>query len=507
MATSSTTRQPESGSDILLEARTVVLIVHGVGDHTQTNILDELGLGLVRTLPAGSFATDRLRIDGIPQPSGQLGSVNVTRIRTVSGERFIIPVIWSREHLRAEAQIQHFIFTNSVQRLLMFIASTARPLLELCGNTFRCIPKGASIRWRLALTAIALLILALVISLTLGLGYCMTLLPYILEPHTRSFTSWSYLIAVAIIPAVILLIFRRAMPVLDLIGDVVFYVGQPERRRKAEAQMLRIINFVRDSAPRADIIVVGHSLGSVLVSHSLKDAPTMPAPRRLLLTTLGSPLPMMSHVFPGYVLTPNQLLEIYSRCRPVSFWMHLWRDSDWIGRSLHLQSTDSFAEVSVGDGGHPNYWADSRIWEKVIALMEAQESGKVTDLTHDWVTRELTDNEKNQALQLYQSFRVMPVITLVALAALGYIGRDVFGSTFAAATSVRWVLAVKALYFANFLVLFPLGFTDFVTRLGDTPRRVLGRLRFARSLFAIIFRLWILVGVAFLVVRWLAPRL
>ena len=434
VATSSTAGQPEPASNILLEARTVALIVHGVGDHTQMNILDELDLGLARTLPAGSFETDRLRIDGIPQPSGQLGSVNVTRILTEGCDRLIIPVIWSREHLRAEPYIKHqfFIGTNSVQRLYLFIAKAARPLLELCGNAFRCIPKGASVRWRLALTVVALLLLALVVCLTLGLGYGMTFLPYILKTHTHSFTSWPYLIAVAIIPALILFIFRMSMPVLDLIGDVAFYIGQPERRHEVERRMLKIINWVRDSAPHADIIVVGHSLGSVLVSHSLKDAPAMPAPRRLLLTTLGSPLPMMSRVFLGHVLTPNQLVEIYSRSRPVSFWMHLWRDSDWIGRSLHMESTFNFTEVSVGDGLHPNYWADSRIWAKLIALMVAQESGKVGELTREWATRELTDSEKRQALQLYQVFRVMSPITMVALAALGYVGRDVFGAGFAA---------------------------------------------------------------------------
>ena len=172
-----------------------------------------------------------------------------------------------------------------------------------------------------------------------------------------------------------------------------------------------------------------------------------------------------------------------------------------------MESTFNFTEVSVGDGLHPNYWADSRIWAKLIALMVAQESGKVGELTREWATRELTDSEKRQALQLYQVFRVMSPITMVALAALGYVGRDVFGAGFAATASPQWVWVVKALYFANFLVLFPLGFTDFVTRVDGTARQALGRLRFARSLFGICFRLWILVGIAFLVLRWLAPRL
>jgi len=506
---SSTTGQPEFASDSLMGARTVALIVHGIGDHTQMDILDELGRGLERTLPADSFEADRLRIAGIPLPSGQLGSVDVTRIRTAAGDRFIIPFIWSHDHLRAETQIQDelFIQTNSVQHFQMLIAKTARPLFELCGNSFRCIPKSASVGWRLALTAFALLTAGLIICLTLGLGYCITFLPYILAPETHSSTWWFYLVAIAIIPALIRFIFRKSVHGLDLVGDIVFYVGQPERRRNVEARMLKIIDWVRDNASHADIIVVGHSLGSVLVSHCLKNTSAMPAPRKLLLTTLGSPLSIMSHVFPGHILTPDQLLDIYSTSRSVSFWMNLWRDSDWIGRSLHMASTDNFAEISVGNGLHPNYWADSRIWAKLIALMEAQESGKIDELTHEWSKKELTDSEKQEALQLYRIFRVHSVIALVALATLAFIGRDIFSSDFATSTNATWVLAVKALYFANFLVLFPLGFTYFVTRLGGTPRQIFGRLRFAYSLFAIFIKLWFLVGIAFMVLRLIAPRL
>ncbi len=139
--------------------------------------------------------------------------------------------------------------------------------------------------------------------------------------------------------------------------------------------------------------------------------------------------------------------------------------------------------------------------------MEAQESGKVAELVHDWSATELTNSEMQEVRQLYQAFRFMPLIVLISLACLGYIGRDIFGSAFTATVGRRFLFAVRALYIGNFAFLFPLGFTDLVTRVGGTPKEVLGRLRFASSLFSLCFRLWILAAIAFLALRWLAPRL
>ncbi len=94
----------------MADARSVALIVHGVGDHTHSNILDALDLGLQRSLPSGTFESDRLTLSKVFLPSGTLGNVEVTRIKTSKRESFVIPVVWSREHLRAEPQIKYHIF-------------------------------------------------------------------------------------------------------------------------------------------------------------------------------------------------------------------------------------------------------------------------------------------------------------------------------------------------------------------------------------------------------------
>jgi hypothetical protein len=145
---------PEPTPEVMGKARTVALIVHGVGDHSQINILDSLDYGLQRTLPPGSFEATRLRLSKVLLPSGSFGDADVTRIQTSGVEHFVIPVIWSREHLRAEPEIkyQFLLQGSSIQRLQLLIMRVARPLVALCLNSFRCIPKATG-AWKLALAA------------------------------------------------------------------------------------------------------------------------------------------------------------------------------------------------------------------------------------------------------------------------------------------------------------------------------------------------------------------
>jgi hypothetical protein len=502
MSAISAAEESESPCEILLDARTVALIVHGVGDHSQANILDELQMGLESTLPPGAYETKRQWIR-MPQPSGNRGDVEVTWLRTTGGDRVIIPVIWSSQHLRAETTLKSLPVPHS-QRLPLAIVLAARPLLQLYSNTCRCIPKGAGVAWKLILAVAAFLVLVLVASVTLGLFWCLTFLPGILLPNKQNLISTLVGVVLTILPLLLYAIFRKSVPVLDLVGDVVFYVGQAERRREVEDTMLSIITWVRENSPHAEIIVVGHSLGSVLVSHCLKDTTAIDRSRSLLLVTLGSPLPMMSHVFPKHILTPSCLLERYSKNRSVSFWMHFWRDSDWIGRSLHIGPSVNFAEVSVGDGPHENYWADPRVWTKLIALIELHDSGTVTASAHEWATRELTDDEKLELRSYFQAVRTMPFVMLAVVVGMGYVGVDVFSSAFATKTSPLLALVIKVLYAAGFVPLFLLGFALFATDQGGTERQRLARLRFALSLFVPLSQPITVVTVALMALHFLA---
>ena len=106
----------------------------------------------------------------------------------------------------------------------------------------------------------------------------------------------------------------------------------------------------------------------------------------------------MSRVFSRYVFGADELLKRFANAGSVSFWLHLWRDADWIGRSLHAAPNERFAELSIGDGLHPNYWSDSRVWKKVVALMQASDSGTVAELVNGWATPEWTDSDSSSRM-------------------------------------------------------------------------------------------------------------
>src|SRR5207247_6764879 len=91
-------------------------------------------------------------------------------------------------------------------------------------------------------------------------------------------------------PIVVVGAFVLLMPMLDLVGDVAFYVGNRSKRRTLETAMLAIIEFVSQKAPKANLVIIGHSLGTVLVTHTAYGLAGPPAERNLFLVTLGSPL-------------------------------------------------------------------------------------------------------------------------------------------------------------------------------------------------------------------------
>jgi hypothetical protein len=333
----------------------------------------ERGLELMQD---GSQQVDRLVVKNFPLPDGTTGPQDLLRIKTSNGLGFILPVVWSGLRMRATIWLN-----DPVQKVRtppsfppgeliahLFWALPGLVLIPL--HTLRCVPKARGF-WKVALIITA----CILTSLWVGVFWVILKLYNAPIPvQTLTFNGlqfpfanlfWLFIYAMG---GMVLL--QSFLPAIDLAGDVAAYVGVQKRRDRVEKRMAEIIHFVRDAAPNADCLVVGHSLGSVLVTHSLLQPESRGISRgRLLMLTLGSPLRSLSRIFPNHVLSPEQLAARYAKDGTLFSWTNAWRTGDVVGKSIGL-TADNFSENVLGSGGHTNYWKDVRALRLALSILK-----------------------------------------------------------------------------------------------------------------------------------------
>src|ERR1700674_3230246 len=386
---------PASERAPLADAATVAIVVHGVGDQTALDVLAEVKAGFKTVASAGAEVSE-ISLPEFPQLDGRKGTQEALRIREGDRIHVVIPVIWS--HLRWRTTKA---FHPYDQRRYPFLldASVLSPLFGVCSDSLRLIPKAQSLLWRFALALVALLVIVLILGFAAGTLYLRVHLTFRLGVVAASSPQFNWYDPLLLLGFFFILgsIAKRCLPMFDFIGDVAAYVGKPERRMDIEGALRATIDAAAKSAPAAQILVVGHSLGTVVVSHSLLGLKQdHPGSGRLILVTLGSPLRRMSRIFPAYVKSPEELLSAYAGQRTVIFWANLWRDRDFIGRALKPTVQEIFAEKSLGDGPHWGMWSDRRLWQSVHSLLETAANKVFATLKRAWVDDTLSRSEERR---------------------------------------------------------------------------------------------------------------
>lgn len=82
---------------------------------------------------------------------------------------------------------------------------------------------------------------------------------------------WQWLAAVAVCVAFLLFLYMTVG--FDFAADVASYISNSERRDRLHQVLRHVISRLDEAAPNAQIVVVGHSLGSVFVSHAVSRPP------------------------------------------------------------------------------------------------------------------------------------------------------------------------------------------------------------------------------------------
>ncbi|WP_353067596.1 hypothetical protein RBB77_08380 [Tunturibacter psychrotolerans] len=144
--------------------------------------------------------------------------------------------------------------------------------------------------------------------------------------------------------------------------DVFDYANTEKTRASLVSRTVDAMVWLRSQAPSAPLVIVGHSLGSVIASHAVNSmCLSEEMTSEISLVTLGSPLNYLCRVFPKIIKSPREIsLAIHPNVR----WVNLWRDADLIGKHLDLEPRAT-VQFCVGKGGHSNYWSDGVVWRAV----------------------------------------------------------------------------------------------------------------------------------------------
>jgi hypothetical protein len=362
-------------------ATTIAIVLHGIGDHSATDIISAAEHVLAST-PSNTLQTVRVEINDLPQPKGfKRHGQQALEIRAPENRYLVIPIVWSSFRARATEATQLRIALDTFH----LIATALPSLILIIADAVRCIPQ-ATRRWRLGIAAIVALVSLVTLSLIVGVFYLFVRMPawLILAGAYKSgiFVGGAFLLFASFVVG---WLFLRALPLLDLLGDIACYVGRNEVRQRLLDGVKQTVDACINAAPQAKILIIGHSLGSVVATHSLAQLPPDNAARRsTFLLTLGSPLCLMSRMFPAHILSPTALVEQFQSSRAVAFWANLWRDNDFIGRALKPLQRAKFAEISLGLGPHWNYWADERLWRRIAELLRAVDTGVLAEFDRTW---------------------------------------------------------------------------------------------------------------------------
>ena len=150
---------------------------------------------------------------------------------------------------------------------------------------------------------------------------------------------------------------------LDFGFDVLHYGGNEKHRTSLIEALAQSLRWFHAQAPNAAIVVVGHSLGSVVAAQSIASLAACDSwLSQVVLVTLGSPLNYINRVFPKSVQRVGELADAL-RAAHVR-WINLWRRSDPIGKFLDIGDIET-VQYCVGPGGHPDYWSGGVVWKAV----------------------------------------------------------------------------------------------------------------------------------------------
>jgi hypothetical protein len=184
--------------------------------------------------------------------------------------------------------------------------------------------------------------------------------------------------------------------IANLLRDVVLYLGTNEagdtrpQQRAVREQLWTSLCRMRARAPGTEMVIVGHSLGSVIVIDTLREQQrtSVDGSLQVHLITAGSPLRrLIRRLLPNRIPPIKQLREELSGGQGVRVvrWVNCYRILDYVGQAMLYSALPRVLWCTPSEGhglpppiedrlierpfsfrfgrtnyGHANYWGDER---------------------------------------------------------------------------------------------------------------------------------------------------
>jgi hypothetical protein len=151
--------------------------------------------------------------------------------------------------------------------------------------------------------------------------------------------------------------------VLDVLGDVLFYLQPNERHpaaiaKRCKERLVAAINFAEATVgekPERKVVVLAHSQGSVIASDLRAEGKC-----RYPLVTAGSPIYSLYFRFLGI---ENEENPADGEAR----WINCYREGDVIAGPIERPGIEN---KHMGSGGHTNYWLDKKLADIILDVAE-----------------------------------------------------------------------------------------------------------------------------------------
>jgi hypothetical protein len=391
--------------DLPLNADAVVIVVHGLGDNSAREILDE-------SKPAfEGLKVEKIIAHNFPQSGGDMADTKGILISSPNYAHVILPFIWSKIGQRSAQVNLPFSGRNDTNK----VAAAMSFLFIQWWYSLRCAFKVKKLHLGVI---IGFLSIAWFVAICFIFWGFINLLGYIknIGDYLQNDNHIILQVFLAVFSGILIsFILDRLLPTLDRLGDLTRYVGSNKIRQDLENDLQRFILEVAKRCSNAKILLIGNDLGSILISQvASKISIDEVTSKRIVLLTISSPLRSMSKIF-RIVKTPETLLADFNKNGVVQFWANLWRDHDIMGQGLGLNKFETFSEKSIGLGNHHHIWGDSRLWAEVNSILESLQTGAIGDLKNLWIEEMLKEPDKGEIGKLAYMLRQRHISSLCGI--------------------------------------------------------------------------------------------